>query len=234
MKIVSAFVLAALVGQVEAEPTAAALSSIRVMGTATVTAKPERALIDVGVLTQEKQSQAATAQNSKQLDAVLGALHRLLGADADIHTVNLALNPDYQFRAIGNKPAINGFTALSVVRITLDDLSRVGPAIDAATQAGANHVESVQYIVRDPQALHAQGLREAAAKARADADVLAAALNLKVVKIVSVEEARETPNPVLDMSDPDPRPGPGDPGAVQSGSLETNVSVTLTVEVGTR
>ncbi len=64
--------------------------------------------------------------------------------------------------------------------------------------------------------------------------MLAAALNLKVVKIVSVEEARETPNPVLDMSDPDPRPGPGDPGAVQSGSLETNVSVTLTVEVGTR
>ena len=96
MKTLFAALLACVVSQVNAQQFTSPVSSIRVTGDAVVTAKPDRALIDVGVLTQEKQSQNASSQNSKQLDAVMVALHKLLGADADIKTINYALNPDYQ------------------------------------------------------------------------------------------------------------------------------------------
>jgi uncharacterized protein YggE len=229
MKTLFAALLACVVSQVNAQQIASPVSSIRVTGDAVVTAKPDRALIDVGVLTQEKQSQNASAQNAKQLDAVMAALHKLLGAEADIKTINFALNPDYQYRPMGGKSAVSSYTALNVVRVTVDDLDKVGPVIDAATQAGANHVESVRYTVKDQQVLHSQAVREAALKARANADALATALNLRITRIVSVEEGDGSPSGP-DAADPRDPAGPA-PTPIQSNSFVVSATVTLTVEV---
>lgn len=233
MKIFFAALLACFVSQINAQQIAAPLSSIRVTGDAVVTAKPDRALIDVGVLTQEKQSQNAVAQNAKQLESIVTALHKLLGADADIKTINYALNPDYQYRPIGGKSSVGSYTALNVVRVTLDDLEKIGAVIDTATQAGANHVESVRYTVRDQQVLHSQAVREAALKARAGADALAAALNLKIVRIVSVDDGGDAPPPGPDAAELRDPGGPA-PAPVQSSSFVVTANVTLTVEVSSR
>ena len=229
MKTFIAALLACAVSQVNAQQFTSPMSSIRVTGDAVVTAKPDRALIDVGVLTQEKQSQNAAAQNARQLDAIMVALHKLLGADADIKTINYALNPDYQYRPLGGKSSVSSYTALNVVRVTVDDLDKVGPVIDAATQAGANHVESVRYTVRDQQVLRSQAVREAALKARANADALASALNLKITRIVSVEEGDSTPAGP-DAADPRDPAGPA-PTPIQSSSFVVTANVTLTAEV---
>jgi uncharacterized protein len=238
MKIFFAVFLACVVSQVNAQQNVSPLSSIRVTGDAVVTAKPERAQIDVGVLTQEKQSQPAATQNAKQLDAVMGALHKLLGNDADIKTINYSLSPEYQYRPIGGKASVSSYTAINVVRVTVDDLDKVGPVIDAATQAGANHIESVQFTVRDPQALRSQALREAASKAKVSADALASALNLKVVRVLSVEESHDPDLPSNELMAAGPRPPDGagpDPSQVaQPGSFSVTANVTLTVEVGAR
>jgi uncharacterized protein YggE len=233
MKIFFAALLACAVSQVNGQQIASPVSSIRVTGDAVVTAKPDRAQIDVGVLTQEKQSQTAVTQNARQLDSIMTALHKLLGADADIKTINYALNPDYQYRPIGGKSSVSSYTALNVVRVTVDELEKVGAVIDTATQAGANHVESVRYTVRDPQVLHSQAVHDAALKARANADALASALNLKVVRIVSVEEAGDSAPSAGDVSDPRDPAGPA-PTPIQSGSFVVTANVTLTVEVGAR
>jgi uncharacterized protein len=233
MKIFFAALLACFVSQVNAQQIASPLSSIRVTGDAVVTAKPDRALIDVGVLTQEKQSQNAVAQNAKQLESIVTALHKLLGADADIKTINYALNPDYQYRPIGGKSSVSSYTALNVVRVTLDDLEKIGAVIDTATQAGANHIESVRYTVRDQQVLHSQAVREAALKARASADALAAALNLKIVRIVSVDDGGDASPPGPDPAELRDPGGPA-PAPVQSSSFVVTANVTLTVEVSSR
>jgi uncharacterized protein YggE len=157
-------------------------------------------------------------------------LHKLLGADADIKTINYALNPDYQYRPIGGKSSVSSYTALNVVRVTLDDLEKVGPVIDTATQAGANHVEGVRYTVRDQQVLHSQAVREAALKARASAEALASALNLKIVRIVSVDDGGDGPPPGPDSPDLRDPAGPA-PAPVQSSSFVVTANVTLTAEV---
>jgi uncharacterized protein len=234
MKIFLAALLACAVSQVHGQQITSSVSSIRVMGDAIVTAKPERAQIDVGVLTQEKQSQAAVTQNARQLESILTALRRLLGPDADIKTINYTLSPDYQYRPIGGKTSISSYTALNVVRVTVDDLEKVGPVIDAATQAGANHIESVRYTVRDPQVLHSQAVREAALKAKANAEVLASALNLRIVRTLTVEETEEPSGPpeaaLSELRDPaSPAPTP-----IQSSSFVVTANVQLTMEVAAR
>jgi len=175
-----------------------------------------------------------TTQNARQIDSVLTALHKLLGVDADIKTINYTLSPDYQYRPIGGKASVSSYTAMNVVRVVVDDLEKVGPVIDTATQAGANHVESVRFTVRDPQLLHSQAIREAALKAKANADALASALNLRIVRTLTVEEIGE-PSNAPDMSVMDSRDAPGPaPTPIQSGSFVVTANVALTVEVAAR
>jgi uncharacterized protein len=234
MKIILAALLACAVSQVNGQQITSPVSSIRVTGDSVVTAKPERAQIDVGVLTQEKQSQNAATQNARQMDAVMNALHKLLGPDADIKTVNYTLSPDYQYRPIGGKASVGSYTAMNVVRVTVDDLDKVGLVIDTATQAGANHIESVRYTVREPEVLHSQAVREAALKAKANAEALATALNLKIIRTLAVEEGGEA-SAAPDVSVTDLRDATGAaPTPIQSGSFIVTANVQLTVEVAAR
>jgi uncharacterized protein YggE len=234
MKIYAMVLVACAVSQVNAQQITSPVSSIRVIGDAVVTAKPDRAQIDVGVLTQEKQSQNAATQNARQIEGVMYALHKVLGTDADIKTINYTLSPDYQYRPMGGKPSVSSYTAMNVVRVTVDDLDKVGLIIDTATQAGANHIESVRYTVRDQQVLHSQAVREAALKAKANAEALAAALNLRIVRTLTVEEGGELPGPP-DVSVPELREAGAVPTPIQSGSsFVVTANVQLTVEVAAR
>jgi uncharacterized protein YggE len=55
------------------------MSSIRVTGTSTVIANPDRARVDVGVVTQAQQSQIAVSQNARTFDAVMSSLRKTFG-----------------------------------------------------------------------------------------------------------------------------------------------------------
>ncbi len=119
--------------------------------------------------------------------------------------------------------------------MTLDDLEKVGTVIDAATQAGANHVESVRFTVRDPEAIRTRALRDAAQKARSEADALAAALNLKIVRVLSAGESRAIAVPLNSVTVAAYRSEAASaPTPIQSGTIDVEANVTLTVEAGPR
>ena len=209
------------------------VSSIRVSSDARVTTRPDRVQIDIGVTTRAAQSQQAAAQNAQQVDAALAAVRKVAGSTAVLKTVSYSLNPNYHYHPNGGEPTIEGYTALNVVQVTLDELGKIGAVIDAATQAGANHVQGIQFTLRDQDAVRAEALREAALRARSEADVLAAALGLKVLRVLTVEEnsPRVTPIRVYGGA---PRAmaaaAPATP--VEAGTLDVTADVTLSVEVG--
>jgi uncharacterized protein YggE len=210
----------------------APVSSIRVSGDARVTAKPDRVQIDVGVTSRAAQSQDAAAQNARQVDAVLTAVRKAAGPTAVLKTISYSLNPNYQFHPNGGEPTIEGYTALNVVQVTLDELGKIGAVIDASTQAGANHVQGIQFTLRDQDAVRAEALREAALRARAQADVLAAALGLKVLRVLSVEENSPRVVPVRVYGGaPRAMAAAAAPTPVEAGTLDVTAEVTLTVEV---
>src|SRR6266513_5564198 len=142
---------AVAVSPARAQTPAAPVSSIRVTGDAKVTVRPDRVLIDIGVSTRAAQSQEAASQCARQVDAVLAAVRKATGA-AVLKTISYTLNPTYQYHPQGEEPTITGYSALNVVQVTLDDLARIGTVIDSATQAGANHVQGIQFTLRDQDA----------------------------------------------------------------------------------
>jgi hypothetical protein len=119
-----------------------------------------------------------------------------------------------------------------VVQVRLDDLGRVGRVIDAATQAGSNNVQDIRFALRDEEMPRAEALREAAQNARRDADALAAALDLRVVRIRAVgEEAPEVrPMPLYaQRMSVAAAAAPATP--VEAGTIDVSATVNLTVEV---
>ena len=208
------------------------VSSVRVTGDAKVTAKPDRVQIDIGVTTRAAQSQDAASQNARQVDAVLAAVRKATGPAAVLKTISYSLNPTYQYHPNGEEPTITGYSAVNVVQVTLDDLAKIGTVIDSATLAGANHVQGIQFTLRDQDAVRAEALRQAATRARAEADVLAAALALKVVRVLSVEENSPRVVPLhAYMGAPRSAAVTATATPVEAGTLDVTADVMLTVEV---
>jgi uncharacterized protein len=208
----------------------APVSSIRVSADAKVTAKPDRVQIEIGVSTRATQSQEAAAQNARQLESMLAAVHKAVPA-ALLKTVSYSLNPNYEYHVSGGEPTVTGYTAMNVVQVTLDDLEKIGGVIDAAAQAGANHVQGIQFTLRDQDAVRAEALREAAMRARAQADVLAAALGLKVVRVLSAEENSPRFTPITRPMARAAMSSASVATPVEAGTLDVAAEVTLSVEV---
>ncbi|MFY9608883.1 MAG: SIMPL domain-containing protein [Blastocatellia bacterium] len=204
--------------------------TIRVSGEATVTAKPDQAEINIGVVTQAATGQAAATQNAQKQDAVLSELRKLLGAAADIKTISYSLTPNYRYPKEGGQPTIAGYTASNVVQVKTNDLAQVGKVIDIATQSGANTVQSLRFTLKDEQGVRSQALREAAIKARAKADALASALGLKIVRVLHVDEGGVSmPIPMAARTFSAEANVAQTP--VESGTIDVHATVTLTVEI---
>jgi uncharacterized protein YggE len=207
--------------------------STRVTGQATVTARPDQAELDLGVVTQAPTAQAAATQNAQQLDAVVAAVHKALGPSAPVETLNYTLSSNYRPPQEGGQPVLTGYTATNTVQVKTEKPTEVGTVIDLALQAGADHINCLQFTLKNEQLVQAQALREAAVKARAQADALAAALGLKLGRVLSVTEGE--PVIVLPRRDLGVRTQAealAAPTPVEPGRIEVHASVALTVEIG--
>lgn len=208
------------------------IPTVKAAAETTVQARPDRARIHIGVVTRAPSAQAAAAENAKQLDKVLAALRQVLGAGAAIRTIGYSVTPDMRYPREGGAPAITGYTANNTVEATVDDLKLVPRVIDTATQFGANSVQSLQFMLRDERPVRAQALREAALLARSNAEAMASALGLRVLRVLAVEAAgADRVGPVMRemamVAAAADRPTPVEPGTIE---VRAAVNVTLAVE----
>lgn len=82
-----------------------------------------------------------------------------------------------------------GFYRVSnTVEVTVRDLDKVGPVLDAAIGAGANSVHGVQFSLEHPEALEAKAREKAVANAKARAEALARLSGVQLAGVVKITE----------------------------------------------
>ena len=202
---------------------------VRVTGEARVSAKPDQAEINIGVVTQGTSADEAAAQNAKQATAVISSLRSILGQGADIKTINYSLTPMQRYPKDGGAPTITGYSALNTVHVKTQDLTTVGKIIDTVTKSGANNIQGIQFTLHDDRTVRAQAVREAAQQARSSGDALAGVLGLHVVRVISAETAQPVsvrPYEMAAMARVAASPTPVEPG-----SVDVHATVVLTLEV---
>ncbi len=206
--------------------------SIRVIGEAAIPVKPDQAQIDIAVVTQAQLAQTAATENAQRLNAVLADLRNALASSGDIKTIGYSVNPDYHYPKGGGSPTITGYTATNLIQVKVNDLSLVGKAIDTATQSGANKIQRLRFTLKDERSAQTQALREAATKARGKAEALAAALNVKISRILLVEEGGSAVTPRILQQSAELRAGiAAAPTPIEPGEIEVRATVILTVEI---
>ena len=209
--------------------------SITANGEAVITAEPDQAQIDIGVVTQARNAPEAAKENAEKTSRVMTEIKKLLGRNDEIKTASYTLNPNYRYPQ-GGKPELVGYTATNVLRIKTDTLANVGRLIDAGMQSGANAINRLLFTLKDEHGAQLQALRAASQKAKTKVEEMAAALGLKVVQVLSVNEGERGVRPIVmaqaraaQMESMAAAPTP-----VESGLIEIRSSVTLTAEVAPR
>ena len=164
--------------------------TIEVGGEASVNATPDFARITLGVTTVGKDAREALAANAKSVSALIAAIKGEGVAAADIQTSSLSISPQFS-NAAQNSPAarsIVGYSVTDMVTVTARDISRLGPLIDKAVEAGANAMYGIAYGENNPSALLDKARPLAVADAKRKAEIYAEAGGAKIGRLMSLTE----------------------------------------------
>jgi len=216
---------------------------VMVTGESDVRAQPDTAVVVVGVVTQSPRAVEAQQANARKSEAVINAAKQAAGEGVEVRTSDYSLSPQYSYG--GGPPRISGYEARNSVTITTRQLDNVGAVIDAATQAGANNVEGVNFVLREGNPARRETLAEATKQAMGKAETMAQALGGRVVRVVEQREGGfENRPPLFELEERSAatsmnanmgvsaRMSPRTP--VLMGQLDVRSQVQLVVEIETR
>ena len=170
------------------EPPAQPVARIVVIGSGEVSAAPDYAAVDCGVVTKAKTAKQATDANSTAMSAVAAALRDAGVAPKDIQTAQFSLQPVYAPPQPNTEPMLTGFSVSNQFRVTIRQIGNVGDILDRLIGAGATDVGSVQFGHSDPSKLLDQARAAAIADARRRADVYAQAAGVHLGPILFISD----------------------------------------------
>jgi hypothetical protein len=166
---------------------AAPVRSITVVGEGKVSIKPDVAQTNIGVEVLGDTAKQASVDAEAAMTAVLAAVKAQGIADKDIQTSG--------FNIWAERPYTEGaptgqviYHVSNTVNVTIRDLEKVGPVLDAAIEAGANNIYGVTFSVADPSPLMSEARGKATQDALAKAGELAELNQVTLGDLISVSE----------------------------------------------
>ena len=205
--------------------------TVSVTASGHVSAVPDMAAINTGVLTEAGTAREAMAANTAAMAKLIDGLKAGGLQPRDLHTTSVNVSPRYTTPRDGKAAAINGYTASNQIRIVVHDLARLGEILDTALTLGATQMGGISFDVSKAETLKDEARKEAVANARRRAELFATAAGATVGQVISIAEDVQTnyPGPVLmtARAKSASAPVPVEAGAVQ---LDATVSVTWSLK----
>jgi len=162
-------------------------NTITVNGIGSSHAKPDVALVNLGVRTQSGNAEATLQENAKRMNAVMDAL-KTNGVPADdIKTISYRFDPLVKYDD-KTTPVIVGYVAENTVQATLKDVTKVGRIIDAAVSAGANQVHNIQFTISTSHIgeLRKQAIAAAIQDAKQKAEAISTNMGVELIGPVTI------------------------------------------------
>jgi uncharacterized protein YggE len=172
-------------------------TTIRVTGTGEVLAKPDIAQFSFSVRGEGQDAVAAQEKSSVAINAIMEYLHSVDIADKDIKTEGYNLYPKYSY---AEKPCeygrycppgeqiSDGFEVTQTITVKVRVIDKAGSILAQIGQLGATDLSGLGFTVDDDQVLLDEARALAIIDAQAQADILAEALGVTLVKMVGYSE----------------------------------------------
>ena len=199
---------------------------------------PQQAVVNLAIETAGRSAREAADQNAQTMARIVAALRRLDIPEDEIRTTAYNMYPEYRHydgrdpEMANRQPEIIGYRVMNQLMVTVDGASRAGAVIDAALAAGANRVDGLYFQLRDEEAetVRAEALRDAMAKARAEAALLADAADLQLGAPIEISTSygyMPPPMPMPMYARDAVQMAPSAPTPVQPGTVEVQANVNI-------
>ena len=156
--------------------------------------RPDEARLQLGVQSDAASAGEASRLNREKMDKVTAALAGLGVKPDDLQTRNLSLS------RINYGAERGRFRAYNTVEVTMRDMARVGEAVTAVTEAGANVLSGPDLRVSDREAASKSAYAAAYRAARARAEAYAGAAGLKIGRVLAIRDGGEAGSIVMDAN----------------------------------
>ena len=166
--------------------------TISLTATGAVKTTPDKVDISTGVTSEAKSAREALDQNTAAMTKVVAALKEDGIEPKDIQTVNFSVGPIYEQRPLdrsdGKAPVVVGYRVTNQVRITLNDTKKLGEILDKVVTLGSNQIDSIEFGVKEPEALKGEARKLALKNVTDNAKLYAEAAGVGLGPILSISE----------------------------------------------
>ncbi len=162
---------------------------LTVNGNGTVTVDPDQAVVRIGVETEAPAARDAQLEANRIANAIMAAMGDLGIPSEALQTSRLTLSPVYERPTPAQpqeQPRVVAYRATNTVSVELGDLTRVGPVVDAAIDAGANRIEGVEFGLDDDSEARRLALVAAVEDARAKAETITRTLGVGLGPVIEI------------------------------------------------
>ena len=213
--------------------------SLSVVGHGKVSAVPDVADINIGVVTQGPTAKEALQSNSDAMAALQKVLKERGVAAKDIETTQIQVSPVYSHpdprRQSGGEeyvPKVVGYRVTNSVELTVRDIHKLGEMLDAVVGAGANQVTGIAFRVEKCEQLLDQARKLAMADAKRKAELLAGEAGVVLGPARQISEAGSMPPRPMNLGSAAPqammaRSAP----PVAAGEQELSVSIQVSYTI---
>jgi uncharacterized protein YggE len=205
---------------------------LTVTGQGSVTRAPDRATVSFRIETTNEQAAAATSANAAIANALTAKLAPLHIPASAISTTGYGLN--YNPRPPKPDPASGqryGYTVERTIDVVVNNVDGAGAVVDAGVAAGVTNVNGITFSLRDRHAAEREAQTAALADAGAQAQNLAAAAKVRIVRIVAISPSGQTPPTPLFRASPGLMMAASVPTTIDPGNLTVTASVGVQYEI---
>lgn len=166
-------------------------NELKAFGEGTVSVRTDAADVTIGVITENKNLEAAQSENSKITKQVIDGIKDSGVASKDIQTQGYNISPKYDYS--DGKQVFRGYEVANITRVHVRDINAIGKIIDTAVKNGANNIGNITLSVSNPEKYYNEALslaiEDAQSKAITVANKLKVSLNLIPIKIIEQEKS---------------------------------------------
>ena len=210
----------------------AATTEITVTGEGTASAMPDMATETFTISTNALTATTAVNDNNTRYNRLVSAMQGIGVPSADLKTTSYNLNyspPPSPAETSGGGPRERyGYFVYRTIEVTLRRTNLVGKAIDTAVASGVTDIGGVTFGVSDRKGQLATALRSAVSDARMQAETMAGAAGLHVVRMKQMQQGYQIVPPPAPVMMQAKMASAQVPTQIEPSSVEARASVTIT------
>ena len=177
-----------------------AKNTITVSETGEIYAKPDLVLTTFSVVNEAKTVAEAMSENTKKMNAIIDFVKSQAVEDKDLKTISFNIYPRYEWHEKTSIPPVPqgkrvlvGYEVRQSLQVKIRDMAKIGQIIEGTTNAGANQVGDLRFIIDKEDELKKQARGQAIEKAKSKAKELASQLGVNLVRITNFSESGVVP-----------------------------------------